>query len=495
MGRPLATALLLACVLAPAARAAPDPFRAQRDSSDADLAARRDRARKARGAQAAALWYDLANHGRTPSPDYESLPLHLRDQLTKMNEKAARLKIWREALGHVDPLGLAALSAQWPDPEISAAMVRALRALKREDEAAAECRAALGRWSTGDVPVVVEACRDCRAGQYAVAAGPALHSVFRQWLIDPDGDSREYGRGVIRGLGKPEWASRVRISTTERDDPRIDGFLASREPFGVVIGDPGNPRGLRGATLAAAFRIPFVALGLNAVVRDSMRSAVMPGERALVPRPGPNALAALLLEAARKQGARKLALVVPTEGGDLRLAHALGRAAEAGGFPVATIEYPAGRREHREDMRQVRASGADAVALLGPGEESADWLPALRASAGAPLLVLGTDELDPAGFHELARRAVEGAIFVRTRYTPADSIAGGWTGPSASAWVAGWAVGSAIARGADSPRALLKALEAGTSETDASNAWLTIPPEIARIEVLRVKNGRAEILR
>jgi hypothetical protein len=48
--------------------------------------------------------------------------------------------------------------------------------------------------------------------------------------------------------------------------------------------------------------------------------------------------------------------------------------------------------------------------------------------------------------------------------------------------------------GADSPARLEKALDQRAAESDASNRWLTVPPEVATIEVLRVKGGRLEKL-
>ena len=80
-------------------------------------------------------------------------------------------------------------------------------------------------------------------------------------------------------------------------------------------------------------------------------------------------------------------------------------------------------------------------------------------------IILGTDELDPAGFHDQAQRALEGAILVRTRYTPADTLA--WDDLSAAAWSAGWVIGDAVAHGADSPKSLDRALEARATEADA----------------------------
>ncbi len=474
--RTLVSALLFACALAPAT-AAQDDFKAMRD--------------RARKANSPGRWLELAEASRVPPPEF--LATYPGQEVPRdwSKKTAPQLAIFREALGHLDPLRLAALAAAKPDSDINAAMVLALRALGRDDEAGGECNAAVAPWSGR----LVEACKNCCYVRLPMPAGPASHSVFRQWLVLPAGDAGAYEAGLKRGLFVTPWMPRMKLTTLgERDDPRFEGMLVRREPFGVVVADPAESRGARAAALAAAFGMAYVALGPSVTMRDSTRSAVMLGERALVPRPGPDALARALLDAARRQGARKLALVVPGEGGDLLLAHALGRAAGASALPVTRIEYVAGRREHREDARRVRASGADAVALLGPAEESADWLPALRAGGGA-VLVLGTDELDPAGFHEQARRAAEGAIFVRTRYSPVDTSATEWDGPSSAAWIAGWAVGNAIAHGADSPRALVRALETRVPEEDASNAWLAVPPEVAKIDVLRVRNGRAELLR
>jgi hypothetical protein len=65
---------------------------------------------------------------------------------------------------------------------------------------------------------------------------------------------------------------------------------------------------------------------------------------------------------------------------------------------------------------------------------------------------------------------------------------------AAELYVGGWLLGDAINRGADTPQALRKALEARISEGDAHDAWPAIPDSIARIEVMRIRNGRAERL-
>jgi hypothetical protein len=395
----------------------------------------------------------------------------LRDQVEKNNAKSKSLPIYREALGHLEPWQLAALTANLVDPEVNAAMVRALRTRKRDDEASAECRAALSRWSLGDVPRVLEACKDCRSVAFADPAGPASHSVYAQWLVSPD-VSRPYFAGLRRALPDFERLNRVRMHnfTSALDRAQV----ASREPIGVVVGDE--------PMLAGLFRIPCLVLASDTSPREPTRSAT--GPRPYVARPGPQARARLLLDAARRNGARRIALVVPEEGGDRAFADALERLAGADAVRVA---YTAGRREHREDAKRVAATGADAVALLGPAEEAGDWLPFLGKG-----LLLGSDELDPAGFHDQARRALEGAILVRTRYTPADTLA--WDEHSSAAWVAGWVVGDALAQGADSPKSLGRALEARATEADAANLWLALPATVAKVEVLRVRGGRLEIL-
>jgi hypothetical protein len=438
----------------------------------ADLKALRDRARKAPASEAPDRWYELAQESRVIPRLNQGVSLKLLDDENRMIEKSGRPAMFREALSHLDPMHLSMLAAELPSPDISAAMVRALRERGRMDEAAAECRSALGRWTAGDVPGIVDACRDCRS-QFAYGAGAASFPVFSQWLtVDTDGN---YHRGLLRALGP--MTGRVKVMGLS------EGAAFDREFVGVVIGDPAS----HAATLAHAFQVPFVALTAGAWPRDSTRSAVPSGSRVLVPRPGPNALAARLLDSAKRQGAKKIVLVQPDEGGNVELAHALVRA----NGQLETVTYTAGRREHREDARRVLATGADAVVLLGAAEESADWLPTLR-SAGSQLLVLGTDELDPEGFHEQARRALEGAIYVRTFWTPSDTTS--WTDASSSAFIAGWAIGRAIAAGADSPRTLAVALEKGVSEQDAVAAWFDVPREVATIDVFRVKGGKAEKL-
>jgi hypothetical protein len=485
-------ALLLACLLAPMARAA-DAFKAQREDMERELSALQARARKANAQDAPELWLQLAEKSRVPPIDFEMLQPALRDRLEHDRERAPRTAMYRDALAHLDPKRLAVLSSTLVDPDVNAAMVRALRARGRDAEAAAECRATLARWSPGDVPRVVEECKACRTVPFSIAAGPASHSVFSQWIASGGEDGGwPYIRGLGRGIGPGNWVGRTRVHTIAQAlDVDSEVRVVDRETIGLVIGDPREERGMRAATLAAAYRIPFLALAPSRSARDSAISAVTVGARALVPRPGPETRARLLLAAARKAGASRIALLLPEEGGEVKLADALERTARGMNIAVVRIGYPSGRREHREDAARLRSSGANAVVFLGPGEESGDWLPFLRSG----MLVLGTDELDPSGFHESARRALEGAILVRARYTPADTTAGGWSESSAAEWIAGWAIGDAIAHGADSPLTLAKALEERATESDASDAWLAVPPEIARVEVLRVRGGRTETFR
>ena len=121
--------------------------------------------------------------------------------------------------------------------------------------------------------------------------------------------------------------------------------------------------------------------------------------------------------------------------------------------------------------------------------------------------MLGTDELDPDGLHDAERRAAEGAIYVRTDFAPNDTLPDVAYGAADSAriepafdsdaaglYIAGWLLGDAIAHGADTPTALEKAMRAHVAEGDANDAWLEVPPSVARIEVMRIKGGRAEPL-
>jgi len=466
-------AALLLLLIAPVALAQAD-FKAEGEKMRKELEAQRDRARKA---NTPAEWLALAEASRMPPVDIEMYRAELREQVERTYEKSPRMAVFREAASHLDPRALAALSANLRDPEVNAAMIRALRAAKRDDEAAAECRATFAWRTPADVPRVLEACKDCRTAPFSAAPGPATHSVFSQWFAA--GGSTPYFHGLQRGIQDTDWLRRVRLHGIRQDmDLVITTNVARREPLGLVIGDPADDLP---AVIAASAGIPYVAIAPGRA-RDPQLSAAP--FRPLVAAPGPEARARLLLDAARRNGARRIALVVPEEGGDRAFADALERIA---GADAVRVTYPAGRREHREDAKRVAATGANAVALLGPADESADWLPFLGRG-----LVLGSDELDPAGFHDQARRALEGAILVRARYTPADTLA--WDESSAAAWAAGWVVGDALAHGADSPKSLDAALEARATEADAANRWLALPDAIAKVEVLRVRAGRLEIL-
>ena len=249
------------------------------------------------------------------------------------------MAIFREA-SHLDPRALAALSANLRDPEVNAAMIRALRAAKRDDEAAAECRATFAWRTPADVPRVLEACKDCRTAPFSGAPGPASHSVFSQWFASGDG-STPYFRGLQRGIQNPDWLLRVKLHMFKQDiDPASTTMIARHEPIGLVIGDPANEVA---TVIAATAGIPFVGLAPGRALDPQFSAASF---RPLVAAPGPEVRARMLLAAARRQGVKKLALVVPDQGGDRALADALGRLAGADAVRVA---YTAGRREHRED--------------------------------------------------------------------------------------------------------------------------------------------------
>ena len=460
---------VLALLAFPSFALAQADFKAANAKMMKELEAQRDHARKV---NTPAEWFALAEATRTPPLDIDMLPAKLRAEVERMNAKSKRIPIFREAASHLDPMALAALSANLPDPDVNAAMIRALRAAGREDEAAAECRATFARRTPADVPYVLEACKDCRTQPWSIAPGPATYSVFAQWYATAEGGS--YHRGLSRGITNFEWLRRVRIHGFRQDLGDVATMqIAQHDPPGLVIGD--DPAGLP-AVIAASARVPFIALAPG-VAHDTTASGAW--NRALVAAPGPEARARLLLARA---GVSKLAIVLPDEGGDRAFADALERLATN----AVRVTYTAGRREHREDAARVRATGADGIVLLGPAEESADWLPFLKGGAK----LFGTDELDPAGFHD--PRPLEGAVLVRSRYTPADTLQ--WSDASAAAWIAGWAVGDAMAHGADSPGRLAKALDERAKESDAANRFLSVPPEVATIEVVRVRGGKLERL-
>jgi hypothetical protein len=150
------------------------------------------------------------------------------------------------------------------------------------------------------------------------------------------------------------------------------------------------------------------------------------------------------------------------------------------------VTYPAGRREHREDAKRVAATGANAVALLGTADESADWLPFLgRDSSWAATRSIPRVSTTRRGARSKARSSCARAT--RRRHARVGR-------QSAAAWAAGWVVGDALAHGADSPQTLDRALEARATEADAANRWLALPAAIAKVEVLRVRGGQLEIL-
>ncbi|MEP7029146.1 MAG: ABC transporter substrate-binding protein, partial [Candidatus Eisenbacteria bacterium] len=351
-------------------------------------------------------------------------------------------------------------------------------------------------------------CRDVPAGSGGWGGGGATHSVFAPELVferSVNEDARAYTwfhEGMTRGFGQGDLVRWMRVRSPGAEtarDPRLLGQLQRTDPAGLYVGDPAGRIGAIALALSGSAQVPFLALGAPTEESVSPNPARPPGVRLIRLSPGPQMRARLLAGAARAQGVHRVALATPGEGGDMRLARALLEVASEFDLEVLPLEYTSGRRERRDDVARLRASGADAVALLGPGEESADWLIALKAG-GKPLLVLGTEELDPAGFHEQARRAAEGAIFVRGSYTPvgAGSGVGSDEGPlpasAAECYVAGWLIADAIAHGADTPWTLEQALEKRIVEGDALDAWPAIPPTVARVEMSRIRNGQAEPL-
>jgi hypothetical protein len=163
---------------------------------------------------------------------------------------------------------------------------------------------------------------------------------------------------------------------------------------------------------------------------------------------------------------KQVAIAIPEQGGDLVLAAAFLNAAESLGRKVEILAYEPGRRNYAPEAERFLATRAQAILLAGPGEESGEWLTALAAKKAKPI-VLGTRELDPAGFHERIRPLLEGAVFTGVDWEDrnADLVArmrstNAEAGPDfRRGFRFGWVVARAVIEGAYTPTSLRLALE------------------------------------
>ena len=115
-----------------------------------------------------------------------------------------------------------------------------------------------------------------------------------------------------------------------------------------------------------------------------------------------------------------VAIALPGTGGDLELARGFVGAMRALGRTVHVLTYAPGRRDFTPEAKCFIATGAKAILLAGPSEESSEWLAALAKLRARPL-VFGSSELTPDGLHPQDRARLAGAIFVGEEWTDRDS--------------------------------------------------------------------------
>jgi hypothetical protein len=164
---------------------------------------------------------------------------------------------------------------------------------------------------------------------------------------------------------------------------------------------------------------------------------------------------------------KKVAIVVPEHGADFVLGASFISAVRVMRREFEVITYPPGRRDYGAEAERFIASGADAILFTGPGEESGEWLAALARRKVRPL-ILGTEELQPAGFHPATRALLEGTIFVGSDWEDRSpdvldhlerrgEIA--FDPGFRRGFRFGWLVGRSILEGAYTPTSLRVALE------------------------------------
>jgi hypothetical protein len=488
--------------------------------SDDELKAARTHARKAKGADAYAAWHSAGRAALSRLP---------ADGSTPKSEKEAE-SLLKEAVKNLTPTGHASLAALLRRPEISEGFVKALIARGNPDEARAECVDGLARWGPRLAPALVEAWKDLGIAppdvrharpsptqgwsgwSMCAQAGGATRSIYRVGYLHPASDSTEavspialrsaFDLGLEHALGP-------RVGEFEADVLESDGgLLAALETAGIlnakgagafVIGmdEPVLSGSLAGA---CALGVPVFATHWHEepVPGTSRDTAEAPLVFMLTPSPTTRARALLAHASARQ--AKRIVIAMPEVGGDQALAAAL--ESQARGLPIERFVYATGRRDYAPEVRELRTRDADALVLLGPAEESGEWLLALDKARLRPF-IYGTEELDPAGFHERVRASAEDVVYVGSNFVLTDSLGALLRRASGEAnadpaerrfYLAGRALGEAIAGGAYSPGTLRQALSRRPGTTFAlagRSAWIEWPERIASIPIYRVRGGTA----
>jgi hypothetical protein len=375
-------------------------------------------------------------------------------------------KILEESTKRLPPATLAAVAAAGPHPILSLAFARAMAASRTkaavggELEAAAEARDALARYGPKDAAGLIEFVR--KGEGPAFGAGGAAQSVYRIALLAPDiedssGASFALGVGLRAGIAAEAgpWSGRFVVAGMSFEDSDVGTRQAVHQELeqgaGILVVGGGDAV----LTAAAAAGIERRIVVLDARSEDSVgeeparppwfdlrqpmvgvrfnerlaflrpqsteddRSSTWRPMLPFVSRPSPcdqaRSLAQVLVPRPELQ---KVAIAVPESGGSFGLATCFASAMRAIGREFVELRYEPGRRDFSPEVRRFRESGAQALLLAGPAEESEEWLLALRKAKLAPV-VLSHRGIAPEGLHEQAKSAAEGAYFVGNEWTPA----------------------------------------------------------------------------
>jgi len=146
------------------------------------------------------------------------------------------------------------------------------------------------------------------------------------------------------------------------------------------------------------------------------------------------------------------------------------------------LDYEPGRRDYAAEVARFVATGADALLLSGPGEDSAEWLTALARLRTRPL-ILGDRELDPSGFHPGAQAALDGAVLVDDEWlddaasdraalqAAADSVGFAGSGDFARGYSLGRLLALELGSGAYTPSRLLAELDSASLPDMYGGDW------------------------
>ncbi len=443
------------------------------------------------------------------------------------------VKALREACKHLTARELAMIASQGRHPEISLAFCRALdrqapRGVAAGLERAAEARDALAHF--GPVRGKPFLGLAGEPGTPAPAAGGAQNSVFAVTILLTSSETFPFVHGFSAGLREawPDTGGSFRIrhvyvreqeAWTAAGVARAIGYhpgllvVAEGSMLLSAAAGMGRDAGIPVLDARGHSALDHESWGADFAKRVSLASgrdssyfpAPLPWDDHLrstasggVFDPARDLLRTFVLRPPGTERARRLgevllarrptgdvAIAVPEEGGDQALVRGFEFAAAALGRRVHLLRYAPGRRDFAPEARRFTETGAVALLLAGPAEESSEWLVALARAGQRPLL-LGSSELEPAGFHPAARAGLEGACFVgddwesRSAAYARSAGAGAEVPESRRGHRAGWLLACAVKGGAFTPASLALALRERSLSVRSADPWE--PSYIARLE-------------